>query len=58
MAFGSVRNAAYRLLGIYVGLFAAPRARNVKAWGSNYEIIVFPEDERTNTSFTLEMTIC
>jgi hypothetical protein len=38
-------------------------AQNVKDWAGtlpksgDYEIIVFPEDEMTNTTFTLEVTI-
>jgi hypothetical protein len=38
-------------------------AQNVKDWtgtlpkSGDYEIIVFPEDEMTNTTFTLEVTI-
>lgn len=38
-------------------------AQNVKDWSGplpktgDYEIIVFPEDEQTNTTFTLEITV-
>jgi len=38
-------------------------AQNVKDWtgtlpkSGDYEIIVFPEDEMTNTAFTLEVTV-
>ena len=55
------RNAVF---GVYApGMDLIEGAQNVKDWTGtlpktgDYEIIVFPEDEATNTTFTLELTI-
>ena len=55
------RNA---LFGVYApGMDLIEGAQSVKDWTGtlpktgDYEIIVFPEDEATNTTFTLELTI-
>jgi hypothetical protein len=52
------------VLGLYApGMDLVEGAQNSADWSGklpktgNYEIIVFPEDEKTNTSFTLEITI-
>ena len=52
------------VLGLYApGMDPVEGAQNGADWSGklpktgNYEIIVFPEDEKTNTSFTLEITI-
>lgn len=52
------------VLGIYLpGMDLLEGAQNVKSWSGalpksgDYEIMVFPEDEMTDTSFTLEITI-
>ena len=52
------------VFGVYApGMDLIGGAQSVKDWSGqlpktgNYEIIVFPEDERTNTTFTLELTI-
>ncbi len=52
------------LFGVYLpGLDLLEGAQNVTNWSGSlpksgdYEIIVFPDDERTNTSFTLELII-
>lgn len=55
------KNAVF---GVYLpGMDLLEGAQNVKSWSGtlpksgDYEIIVFPEDEMTNTTFTLEVTI-
>ena len=55
------RNAVF---GVYApGMDLIEGAQTVKDWTGtlpktgDYEIIVFPEDEKTNTTFTLELTI-
>jgi hypothetical protein len=55
------KNAVF---GVYApGMDLIGGAQNVKDWSGelpktgNYEIIVFPEDESTDTTFTLELTI-
>jgi hypothetical protein len=55
------KNAVF---GVYApGTELIDGAQNVKDWSGeltktgDYEIIVFPEDEKTNTTFTLEITI-
>ncbi len=55
------RNAVF---GVYApGMDLIEGAQSVKDWNGalpktgDYEIIVFPEDETTNTTFTLELTI-
>lgn len=55
------RNAVF---GLYApGMDLVEGAQTVADWSGelpktgNYEIIVFPEDEKTNTTFTLELTI-
>jgi hypothetical protein len=52
------------VLGVYLpGMDLLEDAQNVKEWSGvllksgDYEIIVFPEDEMTDTTFTLEITI-
>lgn len=52
------------LFGVYApGMDLIEGAQSVKDWQGplpktgEYEIIVFPEDEVTNTTFTLELTI-
>lgn len=52
------------LFGVYApGMNLIEGAQSVKDWTGtlpktgDYEIIVFPEDEKTNTTFTLELTI-
>lgn len=52
------------LFGLYApGMELVEGAQSVKDWSGelpkngDYEIIVFPEDEKTNTTFTLEITI-
>jgi hypothetical protein len=52
------------VLGLYApGMDLVEGAQNGADWSGklpktgNYEIIVFPEDEKTNTTFTLEITI-
>jgi len=55
------KNAVF---GLYApGMDLVEGAQSVKDWSGelpktgDYEIIVFPEDEATNTTFTLEITI-
>ena len=55
------KNAVF---GLYApGMDLIEGAQNEKDWSGelpktgDYEIIVFPSDERTNTSFTLELTV-
>jgi len=55
------KNAVF---GLYApGMDLIEGAQTVKDWSGplpktgNYEIIVFPEDEKTNTTFTLEITV-
>jgi hypothetical protein len=55
------KNAVF---GVYApGMDLIEGAQSVKDWSGtlpktgDYEIIVFPEDEKTNTTFTLEITI-
>jgi hypothetical protein len=55
------KNAVF---GLYLpGMDPLEAAQNGKGWSGtlpksgNYEIIVFPADEATNTTFTLEITI-
>lgn len=55
------KNAVF---GLYApGMDLVEGAQSVKDWSGelpktgDYEIIVFPEDEATNTTFTLELTI-
>lgn len=55
------RNAVF---GVYLpGMDLLEGAQNVKKWSGklpksgDYEIMVFPDDEMTNTTFTLEVTI-
>jgi hypothetical protein len=55
------KNAVF---GLYApGMDLVEGAQNVKDWSGelpktgDYEIIVFPEDEKTNTTFTLEITV-
>jgi hypothetical protein len=55
------RNA---VLGVYLpGMDLLEGAQNVKGWSGvlpksgDYEIMVFPDDEVTNTAFTLKVTI-
>src|SRR5215510_6788385 len=55
------RNAVF---GLYApGMDLVEGAQSVADWSGelpktgDYEIIVFPEDEKTNTTFTLEITI-
>lgn len=55
------KNAVF---GLYApGMDLIERAQSVADWSGelpktgDYEIIVFPEDEKTNTRFTLEITI-
>jgi hypothetical protein len=52
------------LFGVYApGMDLVEGAQSVKDWSGelsktgDYEIIVFPEDEATDTAFTLEITI-
>jgi hypothetical protein len=52
------------LFGLYApGMDLVEGAQSVSDWTGelpktgDYEIIVFPEDEQTNTTFTLELTI-
>lgn len=52
------------VFGVYApGMDLIEGAQTVKDWTGTlpktgeYEIIVFPEDEKTNTTFTLELTI-
>jgi hypothetical protein len=52
------------VFGIYApGMDLIEGAQNMKDWEGalpktgEYEIIVFPEDEMTNTTFTLELTV-
>jgi hypothetical protein len=52
------------VFGVYApGMDLIDGAQSVKDWTGtlpktgDYEIIVFPEDEATNTTFTLELTI-
>lgn len=52
------------VLGVYLpGMDLLEGAQNVKDWSGtlpksgDYEIIVFPDDEMTDTTFTLEITI-
>ena len=52
------------LFGVYApGMDLVEGAQSVKDWSGelpktgDYEIIVFPEDEATDTTFTLEITI-
>jgi hypothetical protein len=52
------------VFGVYApGMDLIEGAQSVKDWTGrlpktgDYEIIVFPEDEKTNTTFTLELTI-
>lgn len=52
------------VFGIYApGMDLIEGAQNMKDWEGRlpktgeYEIIVFPEDETTNTTFTLELTL-
>lgn len=52
------------LFGLYApGMDLVEGAQSVSDWSGelpkngDYEIIVFPEDEKTNTTFTLEITI-
>lgn len=52
------------VFGLYApGMDLIESAQNLSDWTGrlpktgDYEIIVFPEDERTNTTFTLEVTI-
>ena len=52
------------VFGVYApGMDLIEGAQNVKDWTGtlpktgDYEIIVFPEDETTDTTFTLELTI-
>jgi hypothetical protein len=52
------------VFGLYApGMDLIEGAQNMKDWTGplpktgQYEIIVFPEDEQTNTNFTLEITI-
>jgi hypothetical protein len=52
------------VFGVYApGMDLIDGAQTVKDWtgtlpkSGDYEIIVFPEDENTNTTFTLELTI-
>lgn len=55
------KNAVFMLYA--PGMDLIDGAENVKDWDGtlpktgDYEIIVFPEDEHTNTTFTLEVTI-
>ena len=58
----SAKNNA--VFGVYApGMDLIERAQTVKDWTGtlpktgDYEIIVFPEDEATNTTFTLELTV-
>src|SRR5688572_2136671 len=58
----SAKNNA--VLGVYLpGMDLLEGAQNVKSWSGplpksgDYEIIVFPEDEMTDTTFTLEISI-
>ena len=55
------KNAVF---GVYLpGMDLLEGAQGVKDWGGtlpksgDYEIIVYPDDEMTNTTFTLEVTI-
>lgn len=55
------KNAVF---GLYApGMDLVEGAQSVKDWSGelpktgDYEIIVFPEDEATNTTFTLEITV-
>ena len=55
------KNAVF---GLYApGMDLVEGAQNVGDWSGelpktgDYEIIVFPEDEQTNTTFTLEITV-
>lgn len=55
------KNAVF---GLYApGMDLVEAAQDMKDWSGelpktgDYEIIVFPKDERTNTTFTLEITI-
>jgi hypothetical protein len=55
------KNAVF---GLYApGMDLVAGAQTVSDWSGelpktgDYEIIVFPEDERTNTTFTLEITV-
>ena len=55
------KNAVF---GVYApGMDLIEGAQNVTDWSGtlpktgDYEIIVFPEDEKTNTTFTLEITV-
>jgi len=55
------KNAVF---GLYApGMDLVEGAQSVADWSGelpktgDYEIIVFPEDEKTNTTFTLEITI-
>lgn len=52
------------VLGVYLpGMDLLEGAQSVKSWSGalpksgDYEIMVFPEDEMTDTTFTLEITI-
>jgi hypothetical protein len=52
------------LFGLYApGMDLVEGAQSVADWSGelpktgDYEIIVFPEDEKTNTTFTLEVTV-
>ena len=52
------------LFGLYApGMDLVEGAQSVSDWSGelpktgDYEIIVFPEDEKTNTTFTLEITV-
>ena len=52
------------VIGVYLpGMDLLEGAQNVKNWSGtlpksgDYEIMVFPEDEMTDTTFTLEVTI-
>ena len=52
------------MFGVYApGMDLIEGAQNVADWSGplpktgDYEIIVFPEDEKTNTTFTLEITV-
>lgn len=55
------KNAVFRLYA--PGMDLVEGAQEVKDWDGklpktgDYEIIVYPEDEATNTTFTLEVTI-
>jgi hypothetical protein len=55
------KNAVFTVYGPGMDLIEA--AANKTDWSGallksgDYEIIVFPEDEKTNTTFTLEITI-